>query len=236
MTGGRLAGRPLYYRSVRLPRQTRAFADRHEAGRELARALRPRIDDPDVLVLGLPRGGVPVAAEVATGLGAELDVFVVRKLGLPRQPELAMGAVASGGVRVLNDDVLSEAAVTPDVLEGVTRREAAEVTARELRYRGDRPPMRLQGRTVVLVDDGLATGATMRAAADAARLQHPARLIVAVPVAPDETVSKFERAGLEIVCLHAPEPFLAVGYWYRDFTPTTDAEVTALLETGRSRA
>jgi putative phosphoribosyl transferase len=162
-------------------------------------------------------------------------VFVVRQLGLPRQPELAMGAVAGGGVRVLNDDVLRQAAVPPDVLADVTRREEAEVAARELRYRGDRPPARLGGRTVVLVDDGLATGATMRAAADAARLQGPARLIVAVPVAPPETVSAFERAGIEILCLHAPDPFLAVGYWYRDFSPTTDEEVAAALKSGTSR-
>jgi predicted phosphoribosyltransferase len=212
------------------------FADRREAGIELAHALRPRVGVRDVLVLGLPRGGVPVAAEVATGLGAELDVFVVRKLGLPRQPELAMGAVASGGVRALNDDVIREAGVTAELLAEATQREAAEVASRELRYRGDRAPARLQARTVVLVDDGLATGATMRAAADAARLQDPARLIVAVPVAPRETVSAFERAGLEIVCLRFPEPFIAVGYWYRDFAPTSDSEVTALLESGRAKA
>jgi putative phosphoribosyl transferase len=205
------------------------FADRQSAGRELARALRPLVENGDVLVLGLPRGGVPVAAEVAAELGAELDVFVVRKLGLPRQPELAMGAVATGGVRVLNRNVLQEAGVPEDVLDEVTRRESAEVGARERRYRGDRPPARLAGRTVVLVDDGLATGATMRAAVEAARLQAPARLIVAVPVAPRETVAALERSDVEVVALHRPEPFLAVGIWYADFTPTTDDEVTSLL-------
>ena len=210
-------------------RQKSVFADRRAAGRDLAQALRPLVGDADVLVLGLPRGGVPVAAEVADALKAELDVFVVRKLGLPRQPELAMGAVASGGVRVLNDEVLVEAAVRPDVLEEVTRREAAEVETRERRYRGERPPARLHGRTVVLVDDGLATGATMRAAVDAARLQQPARLVVAVPVAPRETVAVLERAGVEVVCLSSPDPFLAVGYWYADFAPTTDDEVGTLL-------
>jgi putative phosphoribosyl transferase len=215
---------------VRLPRQTSLFADRRAAGRELARALRPLLGSGDVLILGLPRGGVPVAAEVAGALGAELDVFVVRKLGLPRQPELAMGAVATGGVRVLNRNVLAEAGVTDDVLAEVTRRESAEVDARERRYRGDRPPARLAGRTVVLVDDGLATGATMRAAVDAAGVQAPQRLIAAVPVAPRETVADFERRNVEIVALHRPEPFLAVGAWYADFTPTADDEVTALLD------
>jgi predicted phosphoribosyltransferase len=214
---------------VRGLRQKSVFADRRAAGRDLAQALRPLVGDADVLVLGLPRGGVPVAAEVADVLEAELDVFVVRKLGLPRQPELAMGAVASGGVRVLNHDVLVEAAVRADVLDEVTRREVAEVETRERRYRGERPPVPLRGRTVVLVDDGLATGATMRAAVDAARLQQPSRLVVAVPVAPRETVAVLERKGVEVVCLASPDPFLAVGYWYADFAPTTDNEVETLL-------
>jgi predicted phosphoribosyltransferase len=214
---------------VRLLRQKRVFADRRAAGGELAQALRPLVGDVDVVVLGLPRGGVPVAAVVADALGADLDVFVVRKLGLPRQPELAMGAVAGGGVRVLNDDVLAEGAVPAGVLDEVTRREVAEVEARERRYRGNRAPARLDARTVVLVDDGLATGATMRAAVDAVGLRGPARLVVAVPVAPRGTVALFERADVEIVCLASPDPFLAVGYWYRDFAPTTDDEVAALV-------
>jgi putative phosphoribosyl transferase len=214
---------------VRVLRQKSVFMDRRTAGRELAEALRSVVGDADAVVLGLPRGGVPVAAEVAGALGAELDVFVVRKLGLPRQPELAMGAVAGGGVRVLNDDVLAEAGVAAEVLEEVTRREAAEVETRERQYRGDRRPVGLEARVAVLVDDGLATGATMRAAVDAARLQQPSRLIVAVPVAPRETVAVFERAGVEIVCLASPDPFVAVGYWYRDFAPTSDDEVARLL-------
>ena len=214
---------------MRVLRQRSVFADRRAAAGELAQALRPVVGDADVVVLGLPRGGVPVAAVVADVLGSELDVFVVRKLGLPRQPELAMGAVAGGGVRVLNDDVLADAAVPAEVLDSVTRREVAEVERRERRYRGDRPPARLEARTVVLVDDGLATGATMRAAVDAARLRRPAHLVVAVPVAPRETVALFERADVDIVCLASPDPFLAVGYWYRDFTPTTDDEVAGLL-------
>jgi predicted phosphoribosyltransferase len=180
-------------------------------------------------VLGLPRGGVPVAAEVARALGAELDVFVVRKLGLPWQPELAMGAIASGGVRIVNDDVVAEAAVPARVLEEVTRREDEELRVRERLYRGDRPPAPVTGRTVVLVDDGLATGATMRAAVDAVRAQRPSRLLVAVPVAAAETCARLERSGVEVVCAMTPKPFVAVGQWYRDFTPTGDAEVAALV-------
>jgi putative phosphoribosyl transferase len=180
-------------------------------------------------VLGLPRGGVPVAAAVAAEVDAPLDVFVVRKLGLPEQPELAMGAIATGGVRVLNEDVLAAAAVSPAVLEEVTRRESLELAARERLYRGDRPPAELSGREVVLVDDGLATGATMRAAVAAALLRRPARLVVAVPVAPRETVAAFRRDGIEIACVTAPRPFVAVGLWYRNFEPTTDEAVVALI-------
>jgi predicted phosphoribosyltransferase len=171
------------------------------------------------VVLGLPRGGVPVAYEVASALDAPLDVFVVRKLGHPRQPELAMGAIASGGIRVLNADVPRER------LEEVTERERAELEKRERLYRGDRPPLDLTGRTPILVDDGLATGATMRAAAAAVGFA-----IVAVPVAPRETVAAFRRDGIEIVCLATPSPFVAVSAWYRDFRPTSDDEVRSLLD------
>jgi putative phosphoribosyl transferase len=185
-------------------------------------------------VLGLPRGGVPVAAAVAEELAAPLDVFVVRKLGLPAQPELAMGAIATGGVRVLNDDVLRHAAVTPAVLAEVTERESAELAARERLYRGDRPALELAGREVVLVDDGLATGATMRAAVAAARLREPARVLVAVPVAPRETVAAFRQEGIELACVAVPHPFVAVGLWYRDFEATSDEAVIALIRGNHS--
>jgi predicted phosphoribosyltransferase len=181
------------------------------------------------IVLGLPRGGVPVAAAVAAAIGAPLEVFVVRKLGLPVQPELAMGAVASGGVRVLNEDVLREASVSPSVLEEVTARELAEVTTREQLYRGGRPAPELAGRDVVLVDDGLATGATMFAAVAAVRARTPHRVVVAVPVAPSETVARFEREGIELVCPLVPRDFLSVGSWYGDFGQVSDEEVIRLL-------
>ena len=202
------------------------FADREDAGRKLAAEL-PELERP--VVLGLPRGGVPVAAAVARAIGAPLDVFVVRKLGLPAQPELAMGAVASGGVQVLNDDVLRHAAVTPAVLEEVAGRELAEVAARDRLYRGDRPAMRLSGLDVVLVDDGLATGATMRAAVLAVRSREPRSVVAAVPVAPRETVTAFEREGIELVCPLVPRDFAAVGSWYRDFGQVADEEVIRLI-------
>ena len=202
------------------------FADREDAGRRLADEL-PTLDDP--IVLALPRGGVPVAAALALAIGAPLDVFVVRKLGVPMQPELAMGAVASGGVRVVNEDVLRDAGVPPAVLEEVTARERAAVEARERRYRGDRPEPRLALRELVLVDDGLATGATMRAAVEAVRKREPTRVVVAVPVAPTGTVASFARDGVEIACVHASDDFVSVGSWYRDFGQVTDEEVIRLI-------
>jgi predicted phosphoribosyltransferase len=210
-------------------RGSAGFADRRDAGRALAAALGHLRGRPDLLVLGLSRGGVPVAAEVARSLGAELDVFVVRKLGLPSQPELAMGAIASGGIRVLNDDVVAEAGVPAEVIERVTRREETELRTRERRYRGDRPPAPIEGRTVVLVDDGLATGATMRAAVEAVRTQRPADVVVAVPVAAAETCGRLARSGVHVVCPLTPDPFVAVGQWYRDFAPVTDGEVAELV-------
>jgi predicted phosphoribosyltransferase len=202
------------------------FTDREEAGRRLAAEL-PALDRP--IVLGLPRGGVPVAAAVARALGAPLDVFVVRKLGLPMQPELAMGAVASGGVRVLNEDVLRQAGVPPAALEEVTARARAAVESRERLYRGDRPAPALAGRDTVLVDDGLATGATMRAAVAAVRALGPSRLVVAVPIAPAEIVAAFGRDGIELACVHAPDDFVSVGSWYRDFGQVSDEEVIRLV-------
>jgi putative phosphoribosyl transferase len=170
-----------------------------------------------------------VAAAVSRALGAPFDVFVVRKLGVPAQPELAMGAVASGGVRVINDDVVRQAGVPASVLDEVTARERVAVEARERLYRGDRPPPLLRGRDIVLVDDGLATGATMRAAVEAVRLHDPSRVVVAVPVAPAETVAAFARDGVEIVCVEAPDSFVAVGSWYRDFGQISDEEVVRLI-------
>jgi predicted phosphoribosyltransferase len=202
------------------------FPDRTDAGRRLAAEL-PELDRP--LVLALPRGGVPVAAAVAREIDAPLDVFVVRKLGVPVQPELAMGAVASGGVRVVNDEVLRQAGVPAAVLEEVTARERAAVESREQLYRGDRPPPTIAGRDVVLVDDGLATGATMRAAVEAVRVHGPRRVVVAVPVAPPETVASFARDGLEIACVHVPTEFVSVGSWYRDFGQVSDEEVIRLI-------
>jgi putative phosphoribosyl transferase len=211
------------------------FRDRAEAGRILARQLSEYAERPDVMVLALPRGGVPVAYEVARELGAPLDVFIVRKLGLPGHPELAMGAIASGGVRVLNDSVVQAIGIPPAIIDRVARAEEAELSRREREYRGDRPPPDVRGRTVILIDDGLATGSTMRAAAAALRQQGPAAIVVAVPVAADETCDEFRREVDRIVCARTPEPFHAVGLWYEDFSQTTDEEVRELLAKARQR-
>jgi putative phosphoribosyl transferase len=204
------------------------FRDRIEAGQLLGRALASRALENEI-VLALPRGGVPVGYEVAKALGAPLDVFIVRKLGVPGHEELAMGAIASGGVRVLNRDVLDYARITPQQLDTVTAREERELARREAEYRGYRPPLDVRGRTVIIVDDGLATGSTMRAAVQALRAMEPKRVIVAVPVGAAQTCEEFRDIVDEIVCLRTPEPFEAVGLWYDDFTQTTDAEVHALL-------
>jgi predicted phosphoribosyltransferase len=205
------------------------YRDRRDAGRRLAAALLPYANRRDVVVLALPRGGVPVGFEVAAALGAPLDVFVVRKLGLPGREELAMGALASGGVRVLDEDLIRVAGVSTDEVQRVTDAERAELDRRERRYRGDRPFPEVRGKTVILVDDGLATGASMRAAVAALRMEGPARIVVAVPVAAAETCDAFESIADDIVCAVTPESFQAVGLWYDDFSQTTDDEVRELL-------
>lgn len=207
----------------------RTFRDRTEAGQELARHLRQYANRPDVLVLGLPRGGIPVAAIVARALHAPLDVLLVRKLGTPGQEELALGAIASGGSRVLNQVVVQELGIPAHVIEEITRREQAELARRERLYRGNRPGFQAQGRTVILVDDGLATGATMRAAIAALRQQRPARIVVAVPVAPPTVCQALGTVADEVICLLTPQEFLGVGRWYDDFSPVTDEEVRGLL-------
>jgi len=210
------------------------FHDRRDAGRKLANALRDYAGRDDVVVLALPRGGIPVGYEVAQSLGAPLDVFVVRKLGVPGHEELAVGAVASGGARVLNEDVVRMYRVTSAQLAEVTEAESAELARRERRYRGDRPFPDLRGKTVILVDDGLATGATMRAGVEALRHEGPSRIVVAVPVAAMQTCDQFRAIADDVVCVATPEPFYAVGLWYEDFAQTTDEEVDDLL--GRARA
>jgi putative phosphoribosyl transferase len=206
------------------------FVDRTDAGRRLAARLTAYADRSDVVVLGLPRGGVPVAYEVARALHAPLDVFVVRKLGVPGHEELAMGAIATGGVRVLNDNVVGMLNIPDSIIDGVARKEGIELERRERAYRGDRPPTPVKGRTVILIDDGLATGSTMRAALAALRRQGPAKVVVAVPIGAVETCAAFESEAEETICAETPEPFYAVGAWYRDFSETTDEEVHDLLE------
>jgi predicted phosphoribosyltransferase len=212
------------------------FRDRADAGRHLVSRLGAYRGRPDVLVLGLPRGGIPVAYEVARELGAPLDVFVVRKLGVPGQEELAMGAIATGGVRVVNRDVVDALHIPPDVLDRAAAEEARELERRERSYRGDRPEPQVQGKTVILVDDGLATGSTMKAAVAALRQQGPARIVVAVPVAAPSTCEELRREVEEVVCFATPEPFMAVGRFYDDFAQTTDDEVRELLAAARAEA
>ncbi|MGZ8184042.1 MAG: phosphoribosyltransferase [Methylobacter sp.] len=205
------------------------FRNRRQAGQLLADKLMAYANRTDVLILALPRGGVPVAFEVAQALNAPLDIFVVRKLGLPGHEELAMGALASGNVRVLNDDVVNRMHISEKVINAVAAQEQRELERRERLYRNDRPPFSVRGRTVILIDDGLATGSTMRAAVSALRRQNPAALVVAVPVAAPETCEEFKREVDEIICAYTPEPFYAVGLWYEDFSQTGDDEVRDLL-------
>jgi predicted phosphoribosyltransferase len=205
------------------------FRDRRDAGRRLADKLAAHVNRPDVIVLALPRGGVPVAYEVARRLVAPMDVFVVRKLGVPGYEELAMGAVATGGVRVLNDQLVEHLGIPDQMIDAVASRERQELARRERLYRGSRSPPDVRGRTVILVDDGLATGATMFAAIEALRNQNPARIVVAVPTASPDTCEEMKQKADEVICAITPEPFHAVGRWYRDFSQTTDEEVAALL-------
>ncbi len=205
------------------------FRDRTEAGQVLARCLQQYKNQPDVLILGLPRGGVPVAYEVARELNAPLDVFIVRKLGVPGHEELGMGAIATGGVRILHEGIVREVGISPETIEAVSAREQAELERRERLYRGDRPAPTIKGRTVVIVDDGLATGSTMKAAIQAVRQQDPRQVIVAVPTAPSETCEQLKESAEHVVCPLTPEPFFAVGGSYVDFSQTTDEEVRELI-------
>jgi putative phosphoribosyl transferase len=204
------------------------FRDRIEAGRLLAEKLRVYAS-PNVIILALPRGGVPVGYEVALALGAPLDIFLVRKLGVPGYQELAMGAVASGGVRVLNDDVVHGLRIPGYVIDAVAAWEQQELARRERVYRDDRLEPNVKGRTVILVDDGLATGSTMQAAIQALRHQEPARIVMAVPAAPPDTCQEMRAQADDVVCAITPEPFYSVGLWYEDFSQTTDEEVRELL-------
>jgi putative phosphoribosyl transferase len=210
------------------------FDDRRAAGRQLAERLASYAGLEDVVVLGLPRGGVPVAYEVALALRAPLDVLLVRKLGVPAHEELAFGAIASGGVRVLNSDVLVDTCLTAKQIEEITAEQRRELDRRESLYRDGGAPLELSGKTALIVDDGLATGATMRAAVEATR-QLRASPVVAVPVAAPATRAALTRSADAVVCAITPEPFIAVGLWYRDFDPTSDAEVRELLAAARRR-
>ena len=205
------------------------FRDRVEAGELLGQDLSQYRDRDDVVVLALPRGGVPVAREVARALGVPFDVFVVRKLGVPGHEELAMGAIASGGIRLVNDEVVNALGIPANVIDSVAMSEQLELDRREQLYRGNRAPIGLTNKTVIIVDDGLATGSTMRAAVMAARQHQPARVIVAVPVGAPSTCAALAREADDVVCVRMPDPFVAVGLWYRDFSPTSDNEVRSLL-------
>lgn len=212
------------------------FEDRFEAGRLLASHLREFDKRDDVVVLALPRGGVPVGYEVAQALHAPLDVFVVRKLGVPGHEELAMGALASGGVRVLNRTVIDALEISEKMIDAAIAREQIELERREREYRDGRPATDVKGRTAILVDDGLATGSSMRVVATALRKKSPAQIVVAVPVASASTCAEFETEVDRVICAATPEPFLAVGQWYQDFSQTTDEEVRELLRRSSERS
>jgi putative phosphoribosyl transferase len=218
---------PMRFESFRSP--TARFKDRRDAGAQLAQALLAYRNHPNAIALALPRGGVPVAYEVARTLNIPLDLFIVRKLGVPIHEELAMGAIASGGVRVLNEDVIRQLKITPAMIEAAAEEEARELQRRESEYRAGREPLELAGKTVILIDDGLATGASMRAAVLALHQHHPEKIVVAVPVGAPETCDTFRDLVDEVVCAKSPPDFGAVGAWYFDFRQTTDDEVRELL-------
>ena len=205
------------------------FEDRADAGRRLASRLGAYTGRKDVIVLGIPRGGVPVALEVAAALGAPLDVFISRKLGVPAQPELAFGAIASGGVRILDEEIVEAVGISDLEIEQVTATARKELERRERTYRGGRPPLSVQGATVILVDDGIATGSSMRAAITALRQMKPERLVIAVPVAPFSTCNRLKSEVDELVCIDTPKYFVAISQFYEDFSQVTDEEVTDLL-------
>jgi putative phosphoribosyl transferase len=209
---------------------TMRFLNRVEAGRQLAKRLRAYAKEKDVIVLGIPRGGVPVAFEVSAELGAPLDIFVVRKLGVPWQPELAFGAIASGGVRVLDEEVVESAGISHLEIERVAAREELELQRREKIYRGGRPALALEGKTVILVDDGIATGASTRAAITALRQMNPGRIVLAAPVAPGPTYRRLRSEVDDFVCVDTPETFYAIGEFYEDFSQVSDEEVMELLQ------
>jgi putative phosphoribosyl transferase len=209
------------------------FTDRTEAGRQLAARLLTVTDQRDVVVLALPRGGVPIAVEVARRFDRPFDVFLVRKLGVPGHPELAMGAIASGGIRVLDAQLIDDLGVSPQSVEAVTMRERTELERRDRLYRGNHQPPALSDRTVFVIDDGLATGSTMEAAVEALRTHRPARVVVAVPVGAAEACRRLARVADTVVCLMTPDPFTAVGIWYERFDQVSDAEVMAALQAMR---
>jgi putative phosphoribosyl transferase len=205
------------------------FQDRRHAGRVLEKKLSAYSGRNDIVVLALPRGGVPVAFEIARGLRAPLDIFLVRKLGVPEYPELAMGAIASGGVQILNKDIIEELSISEETIAAVRLKEEHELLRREQAYRGKALPLFIEGRIAILVDDGLATGATMKAAVAALRKQRPAQTVIAVPVSSEPACRELASEVDEIICAFTPEPFHGVGQWYEDFSPTTDDEVRQLL-------
>jgi putative phosphoribosyl transferase len=225
-----LVSRVIAYLGIQHHLLAMIYEDRRQAGLELAVHLKRFAGRPDVVVLALPRGGVPVASAVAETLGFPMDVFIVRKLGVPGHEEYAMGAIASGGLCVLNDEAIRSLRISSATVEAVAQRENEEIRRRDVLYRGTRPPIDVRDKIIILVDDGLATGSTMRAAVEALRKRSPARIVVAVPVGAVDSCLMLRKIADEVICPSTPEPFDAVGLWYRHFDQTSDAEVRMLLE------